>query len=277
MALFLAVSAAVWFTEGGLRGSLVGSLLLALMLLTDTAAERLRAGRTPDSLDTWLRAVFARLREYTVYAGVAIGGALSGVPDAWAWAAGALISLALFDTVVAARAAAGAAPPGTATPRGRAAGSPIDAVDPGRRDRTPSDPSLTAELFGTPVPEPRAAGPGAGDRVDPIRIRTVPESRISAEWEEGRLRAIRSVRAGREQERAADEAPRPAADRGRAGAPAPSWVRTALSFPQAGRLAVVASTITIWDARVTFIALIVGCAVAITRELTEQPARDAAR
>ncbi|MDA8370087.1 MAG: hypothetical protein M0026_09465 [Nocardiopsaceae bacterium] len=273
IALLLALCAALWFTEGRLRGALTGSLLLAAVVFTDAVAAELRRHGGRDALEVWLAAVLSRLREYTVYAGLAIGGAVTGVPDAWAWASGALIALALHDTVVAARGApagTGPEPPGARNgPLPGARGSPIDAVDPSRAaDRSPSDPSLTAELFGA-AEEDTDADTGSGTHREPIRIRTMPTVGEVPGWEKGRQRALRALRG---QKRRAQRT------RGSGKAlPRVPLMSGLPVFPQAGRFAVVALTITIWDTRVTFIALIVGCALAVSSELIEHPARDAAR
>ncbi|CAM3633678.1 hypothetical protein [Nocardiopsis rhodophaea] len=249
--LVLTVPAAVWFTEPGPRGALIGSLFLAAALFTDAVAEEL-AGEQRDALETWLTAMLARLREYIVYLGLAIAGTLSGVPDAWGWSAGALIAVALRDSVVAARRARPdlSGPPQAvnvpAQRRGGGGASPIDAVDPSgaAADRSPSDPELTAKLFGTAAASgDGGSGTGQGER---------PQRR-----------------------------PRPGGARSAPDAPAgmsadsalPAAVRRLLAFPQAARFATVALTITIWDPRVTFIALIVGCGVAVTAEVVDQPVR----
>ncbi|MBV2367090.1 hypothetical protein ACFPZ0_14650 [Streptomonospora nanhaiensis] len=298
--LLLAVAAAVWFTDSGVRGAVVGSLLLALVLCTDPVAERLRGDR-PDRLELWLSLMLLRLREYVVYVGLAVGGALAGVPDAWAWAAGALIAQALQDSVAAARGARAGEPEWIPGPDG---GTPLDAVDPSRdvADRSPSDPSLADELLGDPrEPEPPApadAPAGATAAGDPAA--TVPAPRAAPAPEGGADTAdtegtdgtegpagarLRTVPAGRPWPGWAHALCRSAAADTGSAAPAgarpglrvPPPVRAVLAFPQIARFAVVALTITIWDARVTFIALIAGCALAIAVELVETTTPDTAR
>ncbi|MDA2813787.1 hypothetical protein O4J56_24290, partial [Nocardiopsis sp. RSe5-2] len=94
-----AVLAAVWFSAGDTRGALAGSALLGAVLLAERMRAAAAAGRR-DALEEWLAVVLGRLGEYAVYAGLAVGGALAGEADAWAWAAGALIALALRDSVL---------------------------------------------------------------------------------------------------------------------------------------------------------------------------------
>ncbi|WP_017618798.1 hypothetical protein, partial [Nocardiopsis gilva] len=228
--LVLTVPAAVWFTEPGPRGALIGSLFLAAALCTDAVAGEL-VGERRDALEAWLTAMLSRLREYIVYLGLAIAGTLSGVPDAWGWAAGTLIAVALRDSVVAAHRARpdlSGPPQGVVVPAQPRGGgcvsvSLIDAVDPSgtTADRSPSDPTLTAELFGTATSATADGEGGSGADRDDRRERP----------------------------------PRPDAPAAvSAGTPPPTAARRLLAFPQAARFATVALTITIWDPRVTFIA-----------------------
>ncbi|MUL39721.1 hypothetical protein FZ103_00760 [Streptomonospora sp. PA3] len=282
----LAAAAAIWFTEAGLRGAVCGSLLLGAVLGSDLLARRLRGGRR-DRLDVWLALVLGRLREYVVFAGLAIGGTAAGVADAWAWAAGALIALALRDSVAAARRADAGEPewtPESGLPR------PIDAVDPSRHpdDASAGDASLTAELLGRPPGGCDDGGAPDGDPGAPSDIRTVPKGAPWPGWSEGRAEILGDGPAGPEDSvPAAAEGPADVADGGerpadRAGTDRPPSARASrllrlAAFPQGARFAVVALTITIWDARVTFIALIVGCALAVTAELAGGPDHETAR
>ncbi|GAB3485947.1 hypothetical protein [Nocardiopsis coralliicola] len=167
----LAVLAAVWFAGGDLRGAIAGSALLGAVL----AADAVRDHSVPDAYSGWLATALGRLREYAVYAGLAVGGTASGVEDAWAWGAGALIAHALRDTAATA-------------------------------------------------PEP--------------------------------LRSSGSTRRAR-------SGARPAA------ALAPGPLRAAAAFPVPLRFAVIAVTAVTADARVTFIALITGCSVAVAAALAD--------
>ncbi|GAA4944886.1 hypothetical protein GCM10023224_30090 [Streptomonospora halophila] len=302
----LAVAAGVWFTEGGPRGAVIGSLLLGAVVLTDALAQRVRAARR-DRLDVWLALVLGRLREYAVYAGLAIGGTAAGVADAWGWAAGALIAVALRDSLAAARRADAGEPewsPESGLPR------PIDAVDPSRHreDGSPGDASLTAELLGreTAEDDTAASGPDTAPDAAPdtapdagegggsasgapasaegadgaalFGIRTVPKGAPWPGWAEVRAEALGEGAPGSTApdaaERTADtggDAPR------RGGGPRRALLARLAAFPQAARFAAVALTITIWDARVTFIALIAGCALAAAADLAGPPDDDIAR
>ncbi|MDA2805469.1 hypothetical protein [Nocardiopsis suaedae] len=209
-----AVLAAVWFSAGDTRGALVGSALLGAVLVADRVRAAAAAGRR-DALEEWLAVVLGRLGEYAVYAGLAVGGALAGEDEAWAWAAGALIALALRDSVLEGEGRRAApVPPAAGVPAPRE-GSPLARL-PGMEtvpERT--DPGLADELLGPRrAQEPRRAAP---------------------------------VR-------------RPAA----VGA-----LREAAAFPRPLRFAVIAVGALAADARVTFIALMVGCAIAVTAALAD--------
>ncbi|RNL82336.1 hypothetical protein [Halostreptopolyspora alba] len=277
--LVLAVLAAVWFTEGGLRGALVGSLLLGAVLFTDTVAADLE-GERGDALAGWLALLLSRLREYVVYAGLAIGGVVTGVPDAWTWAAGALVTLALYESVATARLASGARDTGapSAPPVPRPHDSPIAAMDPSRPKGgpEPSDPALTAKLLGDAPQQPV----GETEPTGPIRIRTTPKSTVdAAKWQEGRRRALRGLGLTESTpEGGAYPAVRGPARLWRPWAPRiPRLPRVRVPYSQAARFAVIALTITIWDTRVTFVALITGGLIALCGALAPPSARDTVR
>jgi hypothetical protein len=60
---------------------------------------------------------------------------------------------------------------------------------------------------------------------------------------------------------------------GRADDPALSPLRRIAAFPQPVRFLAIAVTATLWDARVAFVTLVVGCVVAATAQLAD-PAGD---
>ncbi len=265
MGMVLALLAAVWFSGGGARDALVGSLLLAVVLFTDLVGAELD-GTPTDALGAWLTLLLMRLREYVVYVGLAVGGVMTGVATAWEWAAGALVALAVYESVVTARTAHACDGDG-ASAKSAAPGadhSPIAAMDPSRPEGGPtsSDPTLTAELFGgTPQPPPDEAA-----QHEPIRIRTAPHSTVDGDqWQEGRRRALRRMGLGAPREGGAYPAQR---RRARVRLPRPPG-----HFPQPARFAVITLTITIWDVQVTFVALIIGCAVALSGELVGRAER----
>ncbi|WP_017538565.1 hypothetical protein [Nocardiopsis halophila] len=214
-----AALAAVWFSAGDARGALAGAALLAAVLLCEHLRTAAAAG-SRDALQEWLAAVLGRLGEYAVYAGLAAGGAAAGDADAWTWAAGALIALALRDSVAEGEARRAVPAPGPVPdPR---AGSPLARLPGMPTAREPGDAGLTEELLG---PDRRSARPH--DPHGPGR-------------------------------------PAPARRTGAAAA-----ARAAAAFPRPLRFAVIAAGALAADARVTFIALMVGCAIAVTAALVD--------
>ncbi|MFD6951920.1 hypothetical protein A6A08_10670 [Nocardiopsis sp. TSRI0078] len=236
-----AVGAAVWFSRADTVGGLAGSAFLGAVLFCDAVRDRMRAHRR-DALTLWLAAMLSRLREYAVHLGLALGAAAAGVGGAWGWAAGALIALALRDSFLAAGSAPAAPVPGPEPRRSapsaqrRTGGLLGDLTPQPPQGSRVNDPVLTSRLFGTTV----VTAPGAtGTRSAGER-----ESRT-----EGRL----------EDSAAATFAP----------------VRRLLSFSQPARFLTVAVTATLWDARVAFVTLVIGCAVAVTARLVDPSDRGA--
>lgn len=230
ISVLAALGAAVWFAQGGDDGPLIGAVFLALVLACDAVRSAMRANRR-DSLTLWLVAMLGQLREYVVYAGLALGAVAAGINGAWAWAAGALIALALRDSLLVARKAP------AAEPQGRdAAGGAVSAQ---RRSE--------GFLGGIGVPAPRP--PGDSD----------PELT-------GRLLGAEGARDGRT--RVAVRESRGAAS-GASGAvfPLPDLARRWLSFTQPVRFLAIAVTTFVWDPRVAFVTLVVGCTIAVTSEL----------
>ncbi len=247
----LTVVAAVWFTDTTLLGDLVGALLLALVLYSDAVGDRL-GGQARDRLTEWTVAVMVHLREFALYAGLALGAGLAGRADAWLWASGALIAYALRESVVTARGVGPSPSPGGGD---GAHPSPIDVVDPSRSSREPADPEFTAELLGVPAADGDDAEPGGL-----VRIRTAPPRRG------GGLRPLErgGVRPGPAPQR------RPRAPLGRGS----DTLRALTAFAPSERLLVIAVSVTIWDALAAFAALIAGSAVAVAAAVTT-PRRDA--
>ncbi|WP_150251921.1 hypothetical protein [Nocardiopsis deserti] len=274
-----AVGAAVWFSRADTVGGLAGSAFLGAVLFCDAVRERMRADRR-DALTLWLVAMLSQLREYAVYLGLAAGAVAAGIGGAWGWAAGALVALALRESFLA----SGSAPavPGQGPGRRRpppSAQRPAGGLLGGLAPRPPqgsrtSDPGLTARLFGATVVDgttggsrpPRApAGAAAngtavnGPAVNGIHVngavgRGVPLCGSSEEET-----SPNGASAG---DRAADRADRSA----------PSPLRRIADFPQPVRFLAIAVTATLWDARVAFVTLVVGCVVAATAQLAD-PAR----
>ncbi|WP_040698397.1 hypothetical protein [Nocardiopsis kunsanensis] len=232
ISVLVALGAAVWFAQEEGEGALAGAVLLVLVLGCDAVGGAMSANDR-DSLTLWLVTMLGQLREYVVYTGLALGAVAAGVNGAWAWAAGALIALALRDSLLVARTAPPALPRGRGTVRGAGAGQQL------------SEGLLGAA--GVPVP----CRPGEGD----------PELT-------GRLLGGGGERAGRTRV-ARDARQEEAAGRGPAATvvPLPDLARRWLSFTQPVRFLVIGVTTVVWDPRVAFVTLVIGCALAVTSEL----------
>ncbi|WP_159940398.1 hypothetical protein [Nocardiopsis sp. FR6] len=244
ISVLVAVGAAVWFSRADALGGLAGSALLGAVLFCDAVRGRMRADRR-DALTLWLAAMLSQLREYAVYLGLAAGAVLAGVNGAWGWAAGALVALALRDSLLAAETApaapgAGRTPKGPVPPSQGRQGGFLSALTPqppqGPRK---SDPDLTSRLFGTTV----ATAPGG--------VATGASGAGGGSGESGRAGDGRS-----------GPARRPEASSSPVSVSAP--VHHLVTFSQPVRFAVIAVTVTLWDARVAFVTLIFGCAIAVT-------------
>lgn len=237
IAVMVSVGAAVWFTRPDTIGGLAGSAFLVAVLFCDSVRERIRVGRH-DALTLWLAAMLSQLREYIVYLGLAVGAVLAGIGGAWGWAAGALVALALRDALLVAREAPPA--PRPQVRRGRGAGAatgapaaaglvPRPATGGHDRDGVAAQPGHRPAVRPGPRPAPEAGPQGAAGH----RPAAPPEP----------------------------------ADRRRA--PAADLARRLLVFPQPVRFLAIAVTATLWDPRISFVTLIVGCAIAITTALVD--------
>ncbi|WP_047867986.1 hypothetical protein [Nocardiopsis sp. RV163] len=284
-----AVGAAVWFSRADAVGGLAGSAFLGAVLFCDAVRERMRADRH-DALTLWLAAMLSQLREYAVYLGLAAGAAAAGIGGAWGWAAGALVALALRDSLLA----AGSAPavsepvPDRRRPPSSAQG-PAGGLLGGLAPRPPqgpraSDPGLTARLFGATVVDGTTGGSRpvrapAGARADAAAVNghavnAVPANGAPVNGAVGRGTPSHGspgegARPGASPNGACD---RDRADAGTGDRAAPSPLRRIADFPQPARFLAIAVTATLWDARVAFVTLVVGCVVAATAQLAD-PAR----
>ncbi|MCP3014279.1 hypothetical protein NGM33_13140 [Nocardiopsis dassonvillei] len=293
-----AVGAAVWFSRADAVGGLAGSAFLGAVLFCDAVRERMRADRR-DALTLWLAAMLSQLREYAVYLGLAAGAVAAGTGGAWGWAAGALVALALRDSLLA----AGSAPavPGTGPGRRRPPSSaqrPAGGLLGGLAPRPPqgpraSDPGLTERLFGATVVDGTTGGSRpvrapAGARANGTAVNGPAVNGVSANGARvnGAVRHRTPLYGSPEEGARPDALPpdgTPARERADAGTddrgadgaadrPAPSPLRRIADFPQPVRFLAIAVTATLWDARVAFVTLVVGCVVAVTAQLAD-PAR----
>ncbi|MCW2990823.1 MAG: CDP-alcohol phosphatidyltransferase, partial [Solirubrobacterales bacterium] len=207
VSLVLGVLAAAGFATGERWGLVAGAVLLQVAFTTDCVDGQLaRFTRTFTPLGAWLDSTFDRLKEYVVYAGLAIGAAHAGDP-VWTLAAAALILQTARHGFDFAFAAAEHQSFDTDTRL------PLD--DPS--DGTPSGPRAGASAGGT--------GPAARP----------PGERGAA----GVLRRWRRV----------DEVP------------GLIWVKRAIVFPIGERFAAISLTAALWDARTTFVVVLVWGAV----------------
>lgn len=246
ISVFATVAAAIWFSQAGTVGALVGSAFLAAVLFCDATRARMRANRR-DALTLWLAAMLSQLREYTVYLGLALGAVSAGINGAWGWAAGALIALALRDSLLVARAAPAAV---------RAA--PVSARRAPPAQRRPSD--FLQSLVPFPPEGMRKSDEQLAGRL------LGPGSRGAGEPDEGTRAAGDGAQAGGPAA-AAQRTRRP--EPHRATVPLPALARRIMVFSQPTRFSVIAVTTVAGDARVAFVALIIGCAVAVTGELVD--------
>lgn len=292
-----AVGAAVWFSRADAVGGLAGSAFLGAVLFCDAVRERMRADRH-DALTLWLAAMLSQLREYAVYLGLAAGAVAAGIGGAWGWAAGALVALALRDSLLA----AGSAPadpepgPGRRRPPSSAQG-PAGGLLGGLAPRPPqgprvSDPGLAARLFGATVVDGTTGGsrpvraPADATAVNGHAVNAVPANGAPVNGArvngaaghgtplygspgEGARPAGASPNGTSDRARAAAATDDRAADGARPDLPAPSPLRRIADFPQPVRFLAIAVTATLWDARVAFVTLVVGCVVAATAQLAD--------
>lgn len=237
ISVLVAVAAAVWFSQADIVGAVTGSVLLGLVLFCDAVRARMRAHRS-DALTIWTASMAAQLREYVVYVGLAFGAAAAGFGSAWGWAAGALIALALRDALLVAC----SAPP---APSGL---KPL-ALPSQRRPE------------GLRIPRPRTPGqrvPGRQVHERQAHERRVPHPRAAAE-------AALETRV--------DTHTRPAGG----DLSLTHLVRQVMAFGQPTRFLVIAVATVAMDARIAFLSLVIGCAVAITGELVDPSSQGARR
>ncbi|WP_017608228.1 hypothetical protein [Nocardiopsis xinjiangensis] len=232
ISVLVALGAAVWFTQEGDEGPLVGSAFLALVLCCDAVGAAMSANRR-DSLTLWLVTMLGQLREYIVYTGLALGAVAAGIAGAWAWAAGALIALALRNSLLVARKAPAALAQGRSAVRGS----------------VPAQRSPGGLLGGLGVPAPRRSGNGDPELTG--RLLGADGAR------DGRVSAAPRVR----QEEATGHGPVAAV------VSLPDLACRWLSFTQPVRFLVIGVTTLVWDPRVAFVTLVIGCAIAVTSEL----------
>ncbi|MEV8633762.1 CDP-alcohol phosphatidyltransferase family protein [Streptosporangium sp. NPDC051023] len=253
----LAALAALWFSAGTRPAQIAGAVLLYLSFVLDCVDGQLaRYTRAFSPLGAWLDATFDRVKEYIVYVGLAFGYAAGldesgGGPDGiWALAVAAMILQVLrhmidfsyagarADAERAGQAWAGVA--GSLTARGDVATRPARRAVPAegdrRRGRDPyGPPAVSADPA---VPEGDDGGPG------------VPygpqETAAGAGARAGKGNWV--IRLSRRLEQ--DSFTR--------------WLKKIIVLPIGERMALIAVTAALFNARVTFVALLTwGCVAAL--------------
>jgi phosphatidylglycerophosphate synthase len=117
----LALLAAVWFSDGTRAGLIAGAVFVfAAFVLDCTDGQVARYARSSSAFGSWLDPVSDRVKEYAVYAGLAIGGMVAHERGTWGLALTAMIVQAIrYVTVLSYRTAGQAAPrpePGRGVP-----------------------------------------------------------------------------------------------------------------------------------------------------------------
>ncbi|MDP9862808.1 MULTISPECIES: CDP-alcohol phosphatidyltransferase family protein [Streptosporangium] len=244
----LALLAAVWFTAGTREGQIAGALLLYLSFVLDCVDGQLaRYTRAFSPLGAWLDATFDRVKEYAVYVGLAIGYA-TGLDDShggpngiWALAVSAMILQTLRHTIdfsyAGARADADRLRP---APAGTAAELTVPADASMRPASRPAALERKTEV---------ADGIAAAERY--LRERRGPA--------DGRGNVV--VRLSRRLERSAPT----------------RWLKKIIVLPIGERMALIAVTAAVFNARVTFVALLAWGGVAALYTLAGRVGRSLSR
>ncbi|MET8332392.1 CDP-alcohol phosphatidyltransferase family protein [Streptosporangium canum] len=227
----LAALAAVWFTAGTREAQIAGAVLLYLSFVLDCVDGQLaRYTRAFSPLGAWLDATFDRVKEYAVYVGLAIGYA-AGMDDSrggphgiWALAVAAMILQMLRHMIDFSYAGARAD-----AGRPEAAGSGTAASL-----TAPADASMGAVPRRTPLERSAEVADGIAAAERYLRERQGPGSGNAVVRLSRRLERISFTR----------------------------WLKKIIVLPIGERMALIAVTAAVFNARVTFIALLVWGGVA---------------
>lgn len=237
VSLAVGVLAALAFATGERWGLVAGAILLQLSFTTDCVDGQLaRYSRQFSKLGAWLDSVFDRTKEYAVFAGLAYGASRTG-DSVWLLAGAALA----LQTVRHA----------TDFSYGAAQHSLIGDTRQPPLEQPSDNPRRSAAEPALPEPEPEleerlavaAAGPDAGAADGPAPS---PSRRVLALWHRfDRL-------------------------------PVVVWSKKVIAFPIGERFAVISLTAALFDARVTFTALLAWGAVAAAYALAGRILRSVA-
>ncbi|WP_067129432.1 CDP-alcohol phosphatidyltransferase family protein [Microtetraspora malaysiensis] len=221
----LAVVAAIWFTAGERTAQIAGAAALLLSFALDCVDGQLaRYTRGFSPLGAWLDATFDRVKEYLVYAGLAIGYAASvpagptGPGGIWALAVAAMLLQALRHMIDFSY-----------------AGALADAA--WGKERPPIPLSVASDLSRPDDPPARRRADGGGAPLETVASRVAGLSR--------RLDLGTATR----------------------------WAKKVVVLPIGERMALIAVTAAVFNARVTFIALLGWGAVALAYTLAGRVGR----
>ncbi|MEU6738951.1 CDP-alcohol phosphatidyltransferase family protein [Streptosporangium sandarakinum] len=259
----LALLAAAWFSAGTRPALVAGAVLVYLSFVLDCVDGQLaRYTRTFSPVGAWLDATFDRAKEYVVYVGLAVGyaaghGAAGGGPEGiWALAVAAMILQALRHMIdfsyAGSRADAGAARARSAGPSaatGGPSGVPADAaarLAPSRPAPPYGTSAGSTDAGGTDTGSTDAGSTGAGSAAGQgpgERARAAPQ---------GSPPGNPVVRLSRLLERSSTT----------------RWLKKIIVLPIGERMALIAVTAALFNARVTFLALLTWGGVAALYTLT---------
>ncbi|WP_157995903.1 CDP-alcohol phosphatidyltransferase family protein [Thermomonospora amylolytica] len=211
LSMSIAVGAAIAFASGTRAGMIVGAVLYYFSFVFDCVDGQLaRYARKFSTFGAWLDATFDRAKEYTVFAGLAVGATAAAADssvhagDVWVLAVAAMVAQTVRHMIDFSFGAA----------RGARPAAPLPVV-----------PLTAAEDGRTPAPAVPAPGPGG---LRGLIGRVMARTRTGPAF----------------------------------------WAKKMIVFPIGERFAVVSITAAIWNARVTFIALLCWGAVAAAYTLS---------
>ncbi|WP_433541029.1 CDP-alcohol phosphatidyltransferase family protein [Streptosporangium sandarakinum] len=255
----LALLAAAWFSAGTRPALVAGAVLVYLSFVLDCVDGQLaRYTRMFSPVGAWLDATFDRAKEYVVYVGLAVGyaaghGAVGGGPEGiWALAVAAMILQALRHMIdfsyAGSRADAGAARARSAGPSaatGGPSGVPADAA-------ARLAPSRPAPPSGASAGSTDAGGTDTGGTDTGSTDGQEPGERARAVPQESPPPGNPVVRLSRLLERSSTT----------------RWLKKIIVLPIGERMALIAVTAALFNARVTFLALLTWGGVAALYTLT---------
>ncbi|WP_329425853.1 CDP-alcohol phosphatidyltransferase family protein [Streptosporangium sp. NBC_01495] len=299
----LAALAAIWFSVGTRSGLIAGAVLLYLSFVLDCVDGQLaRYTRAFSPLGAWLDATFDRVKEYAVYLGLAIGYAAGldvagGGPDGiWALAVSAMILQMLRHMIDFSYAGARADASRVGAAWARAAGSLTDPAGDAGRPVPPRRPERRAAFAGadagwTPVASEGEGGIGIGgggtdDRAAvPVIGAEGEREGAGGEWvDPGDGRTAGAGRADPLGRAAAADGAGPGAgnlvlrlSRAMEKASPTRWFKKIIVLPIGERMALIAVTAAFFNARVTFVALLVWGGIAALYILSGRTGRSLSR